>query len=317
MPNQRIPLLLFFVAFYSASATSGFASAQTVEVVNAFVRVHREVEIPAREPGVLQILEVQAGDLIRRGDIIGRIDDTDAKLATVRAKRDLDITKREATNQLTIEFARKALERADVELANAEEAKRRVPGSIPDSRLDDLRLALERAKYELRLSQYNVEVSTLQLKLKESEVELAERGIERRQVMAPLDGQVVEVVREAGEWVEPGKTIVKVVDLDLLRIDGYIKPEHIQPGLVGSPVTIRAKTPDKVVTLVGRVTFVHPERKPVTAQARIWAEFKNAKHQLAPGMPVSAQIQIQPANGSAESSPDIPRVGSKKGASSN
>ena len=72
MANQRHQLFLLVAGICSALLMLDAASAQTVEVVNAFVRVHREVEIPAREPGVLQILEVEAGDLIRRGDIIGR-----------------------------------------------------------------------------------------------------------------------------------------------------------------------------------------------------------------------------------------------------
>lgn len=314
MKSRRVidpSLLLALAASFTLSLFQP-ASAEDIEVQSAFVRVHREVEIPAREAGVLAGLDVQAGDMIQRGQIIGRIDDTDARLNTVKAKREVDIAKREASNQLTIEFARKALERADLELANAEEAKRRVPTSIPDSRLDDLRLAMERAKYELKLSQYNVEVSQLQLKLKESGLQLAERGIARRQVVAPLDGQVVEVVREAGEWVEPGKTIIRVVELNRLRIDGYIKPEHIHANLIGSPVTIRARVAGKQpIELAGKVSFVHPERKPVSGHARIWAEFKNTGLKLSPGMSVVAAIHTKSGNTDVESTKPVPRIGSK------
>lgn len=311
-PKSTSLLIALIASCLLGSSESAFA--QDVEVQSAYVRVFREVEIPTREAGVLVSLEVQAGQMVRRGQVIGQIDDTDARINMLKAKREIDIAQREASNQLTIEFAGKALERAQLELANAVEAKRRVPSSIPDSRLDDLRLAMERSKYELKLSQYNIEVSKLQLKLKESGLQLAERGIDRRRVVAPLDGQVIEVVREAGEWVEPGKTIIRVVELSRLRIDGYIKPEHITPYLIGSPISIRAKVVGKQpINLVGRVTFVHPERKPVSGHARIWAEFKNEELQLAPGMSVTAVIQPQ-TNSTSRSTPPVPRIGSKDSA---
>lgn len=297
-------------------AIGSVAIAEDVEALSSFIRVSREVEIPASEAGVLAKVLVREGQMVTKGQLLAQIDDTDAEVAVRRAQRDLDIALRAARSRLTIEFARKALTKANVEHARAEDARRRVPDSISNARFDDLKLAVERGKFELQLSEQNFEVAGLTAKLKESDVEVAQRGLARRRIVSSIDGLVVEKAKEVGEWVEPGRPVIKVLLLKRVRAEGFVQAKDIRPDLMGSAVTVTAKIPGKPnAKFHGRVTFVNPERQPVNGQARIWAEIDNADLLLAPGIPVSMTVHVgQLAESSlpGTSGAAVPRIGSQK-----
>ncbi|MDA1017581.1 MAG: efflux RND transporter periplasmic adaptor subunit [Planctomycetota bacterium] len=312
MRSQVVKLLSVLVLLCGGAAVV----AEDVQILSSFIRVSRQVEIPASEAGVLARVLVQEGQMVTQGQLLAQIDDTDAKVAARRAQRDLAIAQRAAQSRLAIEFAGKALGKAKVELARAVDAKRQVPNSVSNARMDDLNLAVERGKFELQLSEQNFEVAGLTAKLKESDVEVAKRGLERRRIVSSIDGLVVEKSHEVGEWVEPGRTVIKVLLLKRVRAEGFIQAKDIRPDLMGSAVTVTAQIPGKpAVKFQGRVTFVNPERQPVNGQARIWAEVDNPDLLLAPGVPVSMTVHVgQLAESSLPNSSDsaLPRISSQK-----
>ena len=70
-----------------AMSNDGISSdaAESIPVQSALVRVLDEAEVPARDAGVLAELSVRAGDQVKSGQIIGHLDDDDAKVAVSRA----------------------------------------------------------------------------------------------------------------------------------------------------------------------------------------------------------------------------------------
>ena len=77
---------------------------------------------------------------------------------------------------------------------------------------------------------------------------------------APFDGVVTNVYRHPGEWVAPGDPVIKVIQVDRLRIEGSLSAaEYDPPEIDGRPVTIEAELAHgRKVTFTGKVVFVSP-----------------------------------------------------------
>ena len=136
-------------------------------------------------------------------------------------------------------------------------------------------------------------MATITRDIEQRTLELSKLALAKRQVRAPLRGVVAEVFRHAGEWVEPGTRVMRLVRLDRLRAEGFVKADLISGNLRGTPaeITVR-RTGQRPMTFQGEVTFVSPEIDPVNGQVRVWAEVENPKFVLRPGMKAEMTISM-------------------------
>src|SRR5438876_950872 len=120
------------------------------------------------------------------------------------------------------------------------------------------------------------EVAGLTRDIRDSEHKIASEQLERRTILAPLRGMIVEVLRRRGEWVQPGDTVVRIVRLDRLKAEGFLPAKHASLDLVGSKVRLKVVGADnKATEFPGHIVFVNPEIDPLNSQVRVWAEVEN------------------------------------------
>jgi multidrug resistance efflux pump len=111
------------------------------------------------------------------------------------------------------------------------------------------------------------------------------------------DGEVVEVFYRTGEWVEPGKTVFRVVRLDRLRIEGFVPFGDVHPdALVDRPVEVSVRfAGDRRESFSGKIQFVSPLVQP-GGEYRIWAEVENRlrgeRWLLKPGVEAEMRIAL-------------------------
>ena len=77
---------------------------------------------------------------------------------------------------------------------------------------------------------------------------------------APFKGEVVEVYKKVGEWVQPGEPIVHLVRLDRVRVKGFVYAKSASPTeVIGKPVEITVFTAGgKQHTVKGQGRFRQP-----------------------------------------------------------
>ena len=77
---------------------------------------------------------------------------------------------------------------------------------------------------------------------------------------APLDGEVVDVQGNAGEWMQVGAPLAHVVRTDKLRVEGYVDAAKWDAEQVrGRPVTVVVSLANgRQETFEGRISFVSP-----------------------------------------------------------
>jgi macrolide-specific efflux system membrane fusion protein len=273
-------------------ALVGAARPEKLQVDSVLLASIEEVEVPAQEAGLLAKLIVAEGDLVKKEDLLAQIDDTDAKLDHERAGIELDNAKRNAENDVRVRVSRAASQVAEAELQRALDARKRYPKSVSETEVDRLKLGAEHAELQVEQAEFEFETAQLALKLNENELRRATRQVERRKIVAPLAGRIVQVYRREGEWVEPGQSVVRVLRVDRLKAIGFLKARQTPDDITGRPVTLTLRgAGDEADVYRGKVTFVQPEVNPVNGQFDFWAEIENTDFALRPGLRATMIIE--------------------------
>jgi macrolide-specific efflux system membrane fusion protein len=269
------------------------SAADTLVIQRAQVRLLADVRVPARAPGVLKALNVREGDLLSRNQIVGRLE-TDL-LESRRKAADLEarIAEIQRDNDVDLRFARKSLDVARKEHQRAQQANAGFAGTISASELERLGLLVDQAALASEQAQRDLEVADITAVLKNEQLATASILLRQRTLQSPIEGMVVEVFAEPGEWLGEGDPVIRVVGLSRLRVEGLIDGSHFGSELTGQPATFRVPVPGQASPgdFAGEVVFVSPEVQPVTGQVRVWVEVANPDFLLRPGTVGTLTIQ--------------------------
>jgi multidrug efflux pump subunit AcrA (membrane-fusion protein) len=261
----------FVVVFRHAESAEGEPVLE-----RCLVSLVEEAQVPAREAGVLVELQIREGDVISRGDLIARIDDSQPDFDRRKAVAEHAQAKAKAESDVDIRYAVAAEQVAKAEYDKANESNNRVPGSVTRVELDRLQLTWKRG--ELQIEQAEVERRLAEMAVQSQEVDIAaaEDAVGRRKIVAPLDGVVVRVFPHLGEWMQPGDPLARVVRADRLRVEGYVDASRFDPDKVRDrPVTVKISlADDREEAFTGRIVFTSPIVES-GGEYLVWAEVEN------------------------------------------
>ncbi len=300
MNHSRVLIILSTIIagllFVNCGLTGTHAQSQGssgLKIDSVLVSLIEQVEVPAREVGQLNKMLVKEGMSVQEGEVLARIEDSEAVLLLKQAKLESEMSKLKAENDVNIRFARKAYEVAKSELQRAEDSIKKYPKSISKTELDRLKLTAEKAELEIEQATEDAKTSQLEARLKQNAEEIASLAVQRRRVVAPISGMVVQIMAKNGEWVRPGDTVLRILKLDRLRAEGLINASKLQElNLKGRPVVLVVNQGAKnELEFQGKISFVSPEINPVNHQTRVWADIENPDLKLKPGMRASLIIK--------------------------
>jgi len=268
-------------------------SAATYCVAPCLVLLIEEAHVPARQSGMLVELTVSEGDEVREGDPLAHIDDTEAQMQFHLAEIEEKDALKRSESEIQEEYARAASAVADQEYARHQGLEDLV--SVQE--LERYRLKAVEAHLNIEVVGMERELAGYQLEAKKASVEAAQILIDRCIVESPFDGVVVQVMRHRGEWVQPGEPVLRVVNMQRLKVEGFVESEDLLPQ------DVLGKTADIVVRLghgqveeyQGTITFVSP-----LVQAggiyRVSVEVENRRVDgfwiLRPGLTATMTIQL-------------------------
>lgn len=305
MFTVRHPLWLApAVAWLALAIGSGHAPAADGEPVldRCLVSLVEEAQVPAREAGVLVELQIREGDVVSRGDLIARIDDSQPDFDRRKAVAEHAQAKAKAESDVDVRYAVAAEEVAKAEYDKANESNKRVPGSVTRVELDRLRLTWKRGELQIEQAEVERRLASMAVQSQEVDIAAAENAIDRRKILSPLDGVVVRVFPHLGEWMQPGDPLARVVRADRLRVEGFVDAARFDPDKVRDrPVTVKVTLADeRVETFTGRVVFTSPIVES-GGEYLVWAEVENRQLEdghpeewmLRPGQTVQMTIHSQ------------------------
>lgn len=234
------------------------------------------------------------------------------------------VSQKQAESEIAVQVAEKSRELAEFELNRAQKAKESFSGSVSKVELNRLQAQLDQRALEVEkagedraiaklksdadyaaLAQQTEIIARHQLALQErekdallaaagvevaqAELELAKLQLQRRRLIAPFSGFVEEVFAQPGEWVERGVNVIRIIQLDALRAEGFASAEVSRHLQVDQKVRIQFHDTD-LPEVEGRITFVGREIEPVNQRVRVWAEFQNPDKKVRPGLVATMRI---------------------------
>ncbi|WP_339730923.1 HlyD family efflux transporter periplasmic adaptor subunit [uncultured Gimesia sp.] len=264
-----------------------------LRIDSVLVSLIEQVEVPAREVGQLNEMRVKEGMAVQKGDVLAQIEVTEAVLLMQQAKLEFHMALLKVENDVNLRFAQKSYEVAKAELQRAEDSIKKYPKSISKTELDRLKLTAEKAELEIEQAAEEAKTVKLEAEFKRNAERIAELAVQRRKVISPITGMVVQIMTREGEWVRPGDTVLRILKLDRLRAEGLINASRLQErDLKNRPVVLLVNPGTKQqIEFKGKVSFISPEVNPVNNQTRVWAEIENPELKLKPGMRASLIIK--------------------------
>lgn len=250
----------------------------------AILTIIDQADIPARDAGLLEKLNVQEGMNVKAGELLVSLDSREQEMLCRKARVEVELAAAKAASNVQIDFARVSHEIAKADEARALESEKKFAKSVSKTELDQLRLAVEKTKFEITHADEEQTLAKLSRQLKEQELGLAEHKLELRQIVAPFDGTVAQRYRRVGEWVQPGEKVLRLIRTDRLRVEAFVELKYLPPQPTNLIVRWVMPLPDmKSQSYPAKITFVSPEANPVNGQVRVWAEIDNTAGTLRAG----------------------------------
>jgi multidrug efflux pump subunit AcrA (membrane-fusion protein) len=284
-----------------------------VRLEHCLVSLIDDVEIPAERAGVLTSLSVKEGDQLAKDALIGIVDAEQARFQHEAALADASGAKTRADSELEVEYAVATHRTAEAEYRIALSANQKQNGAVSVVELEKLRLAAEQAKIKIDVTRLESVVRAAEVRGFEAKAGIAKVDVVKRELRAPLAGEVVELPVRAGEWVEPGRPVVRIVRLDRLRVEGFCRFSELAPGdVLNRSVRVTVDFPGGRSELFeGRVTFVSPLVQP-GGEYRFWAEVDNRREGdqwlLRPGLDVHLELLASPQPEPVRAEPKVNEV---------
>ncbi len=219
---------------------SGVASGPTV---TGSIQAEKKADLRAEVGAVVLAVFKDAGESARRGDLLVRLDDTAIREALTAA-------------QASAQAATNALDQAERQYQRLRQL--RESGLVSVQQTEDAEIRRNSAASEAEAARTRV-VS-------------AKQQLDRTLVKAPFDGVVTDRKISAGDTVQVGRELLKVIDPGSLRFEGYIAAGSVGDVKPGQSVSFRVQGQGGD-SFVGRVARVNPEADSTTRQVGVLISF--------------------------------------------
>lgn len=202
-----------------------------------------EVTVSAEGNGKILSLDIQEGDRLEAGQIVGCIDTVQLHLSEVQLEASrravgsgrLDISRQIAALESQIGKQRQELDRfTKLEKAGASNRKQ-----VEDIQAQIETLERQLAAQEESLNSSNRNVSG-QADALEAQIEQIRDRIRKCVITSPVAGTVLAKYSEAGEFAALGRALFKVADIDNIRLRAYITADQLTTLKLGQQVRVFA-----------------------------------------------------------------------------
>jgi RND family efflux transporter MFP subunit len=251
------------------------------DIVGISKPIH-DVSLSVAVDGVISSIPVKEGQRVKKGDELLRLDDRlyvrelnrrdlivkdNARLSTAERNRDIIKVLLDNTNKLYM-----------------------TAGAISEE---------EVKKLKIQYTSIVGEVNGLIAEKKREQVEygIAKEQLDQRVLRSPINGVISDIVAEAGEWADPSKMVIRVVDTSkgLLEVNMDVDLLHKQQLHTNSIVDIEFS--DGLMTKKqGTVIFVSPIVDTSSSLVRLNIEYDNQDGKILAGTSAKLLLVDTPSN---------------------
>ena len=286
-------------------------------VISGNIEAHESVLSFKTVQSRIDELPFDEGQWVKAGTLLAQLEDHDYRQQVAVAQAALLVQQRQLLLALSnVEAARRTVagDQANVWQKTADygrdeelwqqnviptQARDLADTSLKESQAADLRdQALQAAADE------SVSVAQANIKDAQESLKLAQIILGYTTLYAPFSGVILVRNAELGEDMQPGTPVLTLADLDHVWLRAYINETDIGRVHFGQAVLITTDS-NPGQKYLGRISMIsqnaeftpksvetHAER--VTLVYRIKIDIENQSHELKPGMPADATIELSP-----------------------
>lgn len=249
--------------------------------ITGSVQPERRADLRAEVSAVvLQVLK-ENGDVVRRGDLLVRLDDTairdsldSAEAATRASSLSYDQAERQFQRMTTL----------------------RKSGMVSTQALEDAETRRNNAQSDLEAAK--------------TRAAQARQQLQRTAARAPFDGIVSDRKVSAGDTAQIGKELVKVIDPTSMRFEGLVSADNIGSVKAGQAVFFQINGYGEK-EFAGKVKRVNPAANATTRQVEVLVDFVDKKQPILAGLYAEGRIETESTTGLTVPATALVRDGDK------
>lgn len=276
---------------------------ESAVVLRGETEAAREVTVQAETSGKVVSDPLRKGAFVEDGQILCKLDpgtrgaslaEAEARLAEARARipeTQAQVPRAEAQ----LEQARAQLEEARINDNAARKlgeggyaSQTRVAASAAALRAGEA--AVSSAEASLKTAQSGMQSVQANIESAQAGVAAANREIERLSITAPFAGLLESDSAELGALLQPGAACATVIQLDPIKLVGFVPEAQVGRVGVGARAGARLSTGQ---TLTGEVTFLGRSADSLTRTYRIEIEVPNPDLKISDGQTVEIAISSE------------------------
>jgi RND family efflux transporter MFP subunit len=279
-----------------AQSVQGSSAASGASLLDAsgYVVARRRATVAAKVTGKVVEVMLEEGQKVSAGQVIARLDDSNARAALAETTAQLQQA------QANLTAAQTAYDDAKPIYERNEKQKNAAVISAQD---------FDQARAQFNASHNNLLVAQTVVDAARAEVGVAQRNIDDTVIRAPFDGVVTEKAAQPGEMVSPisaggGFTrtgIGTIVDMDSLEVEVDVSENFINRVTPAQPVTIKLNAyPDWQIPGAVIAAIPTADRSKATVKVRIAIKEKDPRIIPEMGARVSFLSEAPTQNGTPQ-----------------
>lgn len=245
------------------------SNAQALELpeFDCLIEPWQRVDISFAAQGILSEVKVEQSQRVEAGQALATLE-SDLESATLKL--------REARGQMLEEIrsASASFEFSERNLKRLEDLYKKK--AVPFHKVDEAKTELLVNKHRLQQAKDNNRLATL-------EVDIAKAVLNRRSVVSPINGVVVERYKGVGEYVED-EPIMQLVQLDPLRVRVLVPVSMFGEVELGMNAKIVPEAPMNKTVRSAKVVVVDPVIDVASGSFSVQLEMSNRHLQLPSGL---------------------------------
>ena len=183
--------------------------------------------VKARVAGELQGLSVREGDVVKAGQVLGRIDPTESEVRLRQARQQAQAAKAQ------VDIAQRSYDNSRALVAQ---------GFISSTALET--------------SQANLAAAQASYAAAQSGADLAAKSLDDSVLRAPIAGQISQRLAQAGERLAVDTRVVEIVDISHLELESALNPADALQVKVGQVAQLHIEGMKQIVT--AKVARINP-----------------------------------------------------------
>lgn len=254
-------------------------------------KADRQVEVLAETTSTIISEPKRKGTFVEAGDLLCELDpgSRPAQLAQAKAAK-LEAESRVPEAEARLEEAHARVAEAEINLTAARKLSETGFGSetrriAAEAEMSAAKAGIKAAEAELKATEAGIEAA-------EAAVAAAELELDRITIEAPFQGLLESDAAELGSLMQPGSLCATVIQLDPIKLVGFVPETEVNRVTVGAPAQAQLVTG---LQIEGRVTFLSRSADDTTRTFEVEITVPNPELLIRDGQTASIRIAAEGA----------------------